>query len=149
MRQKEIQISELAKSRGVKNAFALQKAMGISSPTVASRLWKGFTRIDVDTLDLLCTALKCSPNDVFGWDPPAASVSTTNDVTKQPKLFDEKPNDKWYRVINLTVELGISKKIEIDYLKSGKFRSSGKDKDEYLMSKEDFDYNCNVYRNKL
>lgn len=61
----KIQIAEVAQSKGIKSAYALQKALDIS-PTVAARLWKGdFDKIGIGTLDKLCETLKCQPSRLF------------------------------------------------------------------------------------
>lgn len=62
----EIQIRQRAESQGIKSAYQLQKELGISSPDVASRLWRhDFTRLDLQTLDRLCRVLKCQPNKIL------------------------------------------------------------------------------------
>ena len=54
-------IREIAEKRGIRNAFGLQKAIGVS-PTVASKLWNGdFEMIGLGTLDKLCRVLKSTP----------------------------------------------------------------------------------------
>ncbi len=61
-------IAEIAGKRGFKNAYALQKALDIS-PTMAARLWSGeFKQIGLETLEKLGELLKCSPNDLLGYD---------------------------------------------------------------------------------
>lgn len=58
----KIQIAEVAQTKGIKSAYALQKALDVS-PTVAARLWKGdFDKIGIGTLDKLCETLKCQPS---------------------------------------------------------------------------------------
>jgi DNA-binding Xre family transcriptional regulator len=62
-------IREVAERRGVKNAYQLQKALEVP-PSVAARLWKSEMRmIGLDTLDLLCSRLKCKPNDLLKFEP--------------------------------------------------------------------------------
>jgi DNA-binding Xre family transcriptional regulator len=59
-------IRELAERRGIKNANTLQQAAGLSSPTVAAKLWKGdFEMIGLATLDKLCAALRCKVGDLL------------------------------------------------------------------------------------
>jgi DNA-binding Xre family transcriptional regulator len=37
---------------------------------MAARLWKGeWTRIDIKTLNTLCNALNCTPNDILSFKP--------------------------------------------------------------------------------
>lgn len=59
-------IRELAERRGIKNANTLQQVAGLSSPTVAAKLWKGdFQMIGLATLDKLCSALGCGVGDLL------------------------------------------------------------------------------------
>lgn len=59
-------IREMAEKRGIKNANGLQRAAGLSSPTVAAKLWKGdFEMVGLATLDKLCAALRCKVGDLL------------------------------------------------------------------------------------
>ncbi len=61
-------IAEIAGKRGFKNAYALQNALKCS-PTMAARLWSGeFKQIGIETLEKLGELLKCSPNDLLGYE---------------------------------------------------------------------------------
>jgi DNA-binding Xre family transcriptional regulator len=58
-------IQEMARQREIQNASQLAREAQIH-PVVAYRLWSGeFQRLDVDTLDRLCAALKCQPNQLL------------------------------------------------------------------------------------
>jgi DNA-binding Xre family transcriptional regulator len=60
-----VNISEVARQRGITTAYQLQKALDIS-PTVAARLWKGeFDMIGLVTLDKLCRVLRCQPSKLL------------------------------------------------------------------------------------
>jgi DNA-binding Xre family transcriptional regulator len=60
-----VTIREMAERRGYKTAYALQKAMNVP-PSMAARLWSNELKmIGMDTLDRLCMALECEPNDVL------------------------------------------------------------------------------------
>lgn len=93
----KITIAETAKKHGLKNAFALQKALNIS-PTIAARLWKGnFDKIGINTLESLCDYFKCQPNEFFRYtgetaelpgDVQAVSPSAPQDAPASP-LQDE------------------------------------------------------------
>lgn len=62
----QITIRERAEKQNINSSYQLQKALEISSPDVASRLWSNdFSRIDLSTLDRLCRVLKCQPNALF------------------------------------------------------------------------------------
>jgi DNA-binding Xre family transcriptional regulator len=61
-------IRTMAERRGLTTAYQLQKALPCS-PSVASQLWGGeFKRVDLQTLDRLCTVLRCKPNDLLKYE---------------------------------------------------------------------------------
>ena len=60
-------IPEAAKAAGIVNAFQLAKAAGLS-PMAASRLWKDFSRCDVDSLHRLCELFDCQISDFLEYD---------------------------------------------------------------------------------
>lgn len=65
----EIRIREVAEKRGITNAYQLQKATGLSA-SMAARLYKDDVEmIALRTLDALCSALKCKPNDIIRFTP--------------------------------------------------------------------------------
>lgn len=58
-------IREMARKRGIANAYQLQKACGLS-PSMGARLWRDEVEmIGLGTLDKLCKALECSPGDLL------------------------------------------------------------------------------------
>lgn len=62
-------IREAAEKRGITSSYQLMKALNIP-PGHASKLWKGEMRmIGLDTVDALCTALKCKPGDLLRYEP--------------------------------------------------------------------------------
>jgi len=61
----KIHISQIAQARGIKSAYALQKALDVP-PSMAAKLWKGdFKMIGIDTINRLCNTLQCTPSDIF------------------------------------------------------------------------------------
>lgn len=69
----EVKIREVCESRGITTAYQLQKALNVQ-PSVAARLYKGtFTRIDLETLDKLCTLLKCQPQKLLHFKATSTS----------------------------------------------------------------------------
>lgn len=63
-----VKIQEVARRKGVKNAYQLQVRAGIS-PAVAADLWRGETMPRLETLDRLCEALGCKLFDLITWRP--------------------------------------------------------------------------------
>lgn len=60
-----IHVKEVAERRGIKNAYGLQLATGLS-PDVTQRLWRGkWDKIGKETLNKLCVALRCQPGKLI------------------------------------------------------------------------------------
>jgi DNA-binding Xre family transcriptional regulator len=60
-----IHVKEVAERRGIRNAYGLQLATGLS-PDVTQRLWRGeWEKIGKETLERLCTALRCQPGTLI------------------------------------------------------------------------------------
>jgi excisionase family DNA binding protein len=67
-------IKELCIAADVTTAYQLQKLCDIS-PSQATRLFNDKVEaISLSVLKTLCNSLKCSPNDLFGYDVASASV---------------------------------------------------------------------------
>ncbi len=61
----KIRIREVAESKGIKTAYQLQKLTG-AQPSVASKWYSNDLKmIGIETLDLLCKKLDCTPNDLL------------------------------------------------------------------------------------
>lgn len=63
------QVRKVAERRKIKNPYQLQKVTGLPS-VHCYRLWKDKgTQIKFSTLNTLCNALKCTPNDLLVFTP--------------------------------------------------------------------------------
>jgi DNA-binding Xre family transcriptional regulator len=61
----KINIKPLAAARDIHKAHTLQNQMRIS-PSKAARLWKGdMVKIEIATINELCSFFKCTPGDLF------------------------------------------------------------------------------------
>lgn len=61
----EVTLKKAAKKAGITSSYQLQRSTGFDV-SMAARLWKEeWTRVDLGTLDRLCSALKCKPNDIL------------------------------------------------------------------------------------
>ncbi len=61
----KIRIREVAESKGITTAYQLQKLCGVQS-TVAAMCYKNDLKmIGIESLDLLCKKLECTPNDLL------------------------------------------------------------------------------------
>jgi excisionase family DNA binding protein len=69
-------IGELCRAVKIENPYQLQKACNFS-PSQSARLYKDEVEaISLSVLKTLCNSLKCSPNDIFGYDvAPVAPVA--------------------------------------------------------------------------
>lgn len=64
-----IRLRDVAKKSGIENAYQLQKLTGITEAQ-AYKLWKEkWGSIYPKTLNTLCNALKCTPNDLLEFTP--------------------------------------------------------------------------------
>jgi DNA-binding Xre family transcriptional regulator len=64
----ENNIPELAKNKGLANAYQLGKALKVA-PTTANRLWNGeFNKVGIDTLHRLCDLFECQVSDYLHYD---------------------------------------------------------------------------------
>lgn len=72
-------INELCRAANVTTAYQLQKLCNLS-PSQAARIFNDKVEaISLSVLETLCNSLKCSPNDIFGYD------------VKADKLPEQKP----------------------------------------------------------
>jgi DNA-binding Xre family transcriptional regulator len=63
-------INELCRAAGITTAYQLQKITDLS-PSQAARLYKDEVEaISLSVLEKLCSTLKCSPDDIFGYNEP-------------------------------------------------------------------------------
>jgi len=61
----KIRIREVAESRGITTAYQLQKLTGVQA-TVAAKWYKNDLKlIAIESIDLLCKKLDCTPNDLL------------------------------------------------------------------------------------
>lgn len=62
----ENRLSQLIEEKGL-SMYALAKQANLTYPTVFNLAHKKTTRIDLETLDKLCTALDATPDQIFHW----------------------------------------------------------------------------------
>lgn len=61
----KVRIKEVAEERGVMTAYQLQKLTGVH-PSLAAKWYKNDMKmIGIESLDLLCRKLNCTPNDLL------------------------------------------------------------------------------------
>jgi DNA-binding Xre family transcriptional regulator len=62
-------IKNLLTERGVRFPQAYLMQMGFSSQTASRLVNNKFKYLTVQQIELLCTKLNCTPNDLFEWSP--------------------------------------------------------------------------------
>lgn len=66
-------IQEMAKNRGIENAYQLWQKVGGSKES-AAQLWRGdFKKVGISTLKKLCDVLDCGVGDLLVYEPSTAS----------------------------------------------------------------------------
>ena len=61
----KIQINERCKALGITTAYQLQKKANLTPPTAYRAFNNDIKQFTIETLEKLCTALECRPNDIL------------------------------------------------------------------------------------
>jgi putative transcriptional regulator len=116
-------INELCRAAGITTAYQLQKKTDLS-PSQAARLYKDEVEaISISVLEKLCDALKCSPNDIFGYNEPqtvkpqSVKVDPEKPASKPVKARTiSKPAEGMLTLQQVADTLGIKRKSVNDYV---------------------------------
>jgi DNA-binding Xre family transcriptional regulator len=127
-------INSLSKAVGITTAYQLQKKTDLS-PSQAARLYRDEVEaISLSVLEKLCDALKCSPNDIFGYvEPQKVKRPSIPDAAKkvatEPPTFQESTSAKGMTTEQVAKRLApiagkvLSGRRILDYVKSGELKS--------------------------
>jgi putative transcriptional regulator len=127
-------INELCRAAGITTAYQLQKKTDLS-PSQAARLYKDEVEaISLSVLEKLCDALKCSPNDIFGYNEPQTLKPQTVKVSAEkpaskPQTPQATASDKGMTTEQVAKRLEpiagkiLSNRRILDYVKAGKLKS--------------------------
>ncbi len=66
----KLQIKEICEAQGIKSAYELAKRTKLNMPTAYRAFANDIKQFTPQTLKALCDALKCSPDDIFGYNAP-------------------------------------------------------------------------------
>jgi DNA-binding Xre family transcriptional regulator len=66
----KLQIKEICAAQGIKSAYELAKRTKLNMPTAYRAFANDIKQFTPQTLKALCDALKCSPDDIFGYNEP-------------------------------------------------------------------------------
>jgi DNA-binding Xre family transcriptional regulator len=70
----KVTIKEMAQKRGLTTAYQLQKVTGVQ-PNLAAKWYRNDLKsIAIDSLNVLCNALKCEPSDLLTFTPDNISL---------------------------------------------------------------------------
>jgi len=64
-----LQVKELYKLRGIKAPLAVMMKAGISQKVASDYLTGKKKHLLLAHIEILCTLLRCTPNDLFAWTP--------------------------------------------------------------------------------
>jgi excisionase family DNA binding protein len=159
-------IKELCIAANVTTAYQLQKLCDIS-PSQATRLYNDKVEaISLSVLETLCNRLKCSPNDIFGYDVASAPVSELNKAQSAPvsnarevhRRFKElsggnvkasngalvvsdnvASDNELLSTVQVAERLGVSRKSVNDYIIDGKLKATKGKQNHNFVSKADLD----------
>jgi DNA-binding Xre family transcriptional regulator len=68
-RMVKVAIKEMAEKRGITSSYQLMKALNIPPSQAAKWFNNDLESISLRTLDKLCQALRCKPNDLLRYEP--------------------------------------------------------------------------------
>jgi DNA-binding Xre family transcriptional regulator len=127
-------INELCRAVGITTAYQLQKKMDLS-PSQAARLYKDKVEaMSLSVLEKLCNTLKCSPDDIFGYNEPQTVKPQLPKLdagkpAKPPQTLETTASDKRMTTEQVAQRLEpiagkvLSNRRILDYVKAGKLRS--------------------------
>jgi DNA-binding Xre family transcriptional regulator len=137
----KIIIAEMAEKRGLKNAYALQKALNCS-PTMASRLWKGeFSQIGIETIDSLCELFQCLPSDLLVFRSKDKSTRMQPEKPARELLEVEKiaPGEMMLTTHEVAERLGLSRKSVNDFINQGRLKAKKGKQNHNFVAELDFE----------
>jgi excisionase family DNA binding protein len=114
-------IRELCEMRGIKSAYELAKRSKLKMPTAYRAFSNNIKQFTLETLEALCNALDCSPNDIFGVE--AVKVEAQKPVREPVTRTAKAIGSDLLTTIEVAERLGLSRKRVNDYVTSGELRS--------------------------
>ncbi len=130
----KLQIKEICEAQGIKSAYELAKLTKLNMPTAYRAFANDIKQFTPQTLGALCAALKCSPNEIFGYDEPqkVKRPSIPDEAKKavtEPPTFQESASGKGMTTEQVAKRLEpiagkiLSNRRILDYVKAGKLKS--------------------------
>jgi DNA-binding Xre family transcriptional regulator len=130
----KLQIKEICAAQGIKSAYELAKRTKLNMPTAYRAFANDIKQFTPQTLKALCDALKCSPDDIFGYDEPQIvkprlPKPDAGKPAKPPQTLETTVSDKGMTTEQVAKRLEpiagrvLSNRRILDYVKSGKLKS--------------------------
>jgi excisionase family DNA binding protein len=129
----KVKIKEIAEKNGVTTAYQLQKKLGIQ-PSLAAKWYRNDLKmIGFESLNSLCSAFNCTPNDILIYVAGNESAQISNTESSNSKESNTKSsistvhttqtasdNDRLLSTVEVAERLGVSRKSVNDYIIDGK-----------------------------
>jgi hypothetical protein len=105
----QLRVRFLLESKGIPNPFNYLIKMGFT-PNVATRVLNGkIERIGISQVNRLCTALVCTPNELFAWKP-----AKDESLSAQHPLLGLIRNDTPFNIIGKIEHLSMDQLKEVE-----------------------------------
>jgi len=130
----KLQIKEICEAQGIKSAYELAKRTKLNMPTAYRAFANDIKQFTPQTLKALCDALKCSPDDIFGYnEPQTVKRPSVRRDTQKPASNLETPKTMASAKGMTTEEVArrlepiagkiLSNRRILDYVKAGQLKS--------------------------
>jgi DNA-binding Xre family transcriptional regulator len=130
----KLQIKEICAAQGIKSAYELAKRTKLNMPTAYRAFANDIKQFTPQTLKALCDALKCSPDDIFGYNEPQTvkpqmPKPDAGKSAKQPQTLGITVSDKGMTTKQVANRLApiagkiLSNRRILDFVKLGKLKS--------------------------
>jgi DNA-binding Xre family transcriptional regulator len=146
----KLQIKKICEAQGIKSAYELAKRTKLNMPTAYRAFANNIKQFTPQTLKALCDALKCSPDDIFGYNEPQTvkpqlPKPDAEKPAKQPQTPKTTASDKGITTEQVARRLEpiagkvLSKKRITEYINEGKLKSTQHgDRSPHLISEVDY-----------
>jgi DNA-binding Xre family transcriptional regulator len=146
----KLQIKEICEAQEIKSAYELAKRTKLNMPTAYRAFANDIKQFTPQTLKALCDALKCSPNDIFGYNEPQTvkpqmPKPDAGKPAEPPQTLETTASDKRMTTEDVAQRLKpiakkiLSKKRITEYINEGKLKSTQHgNRSPHLISEADY-----------
>jgi DNA-binding Xre family transcriptional regulator len=134
----KLQIKEICEAQGIKSAYELAKRTKLNMPTAYRAFANDIKQFTPQTLKALCDALKCSPNDIFGYNEPQTVKVDAEKPAKQPQTPGTTATvEGMLSTVEVAKRLGLSRKSVNDYINKKLLRATKGKQNHNFVSEAD------------